>query len=704
MSVSGPPGAQVFAAALDHYRAGRVAEAVHCCERLLQAQPGHAPALHLLGFASMQLGQFARAVNALEHAVAADPRNHEALIHLGMAVEQMGAPDSAAACFLQALEIDPKATPAHERLGYLRFAQGRFDDAALHFGAAVALQPQSAGGHNNLGAALGAAGKRIEAVDAFARAVALDPTFADAWLNYAQLLDRMQRHSGAIEAYRCFSELRPDHAAAHYRRGVLHHHVGDWAGADQALRAALALDPHYTEARWVLTMAQLPPVYDATDSPAAGRARFEHEFAALDAWFDQRRTPLGPKVVGSIQPFYLAYDEQNHRDLLARYGDLCARLMAPAMLKPPRRAHARRDRLRVGVVSGHFYDQSVWTAIVRGWAMGLDRSGLELTFFHTKRVNDAETEVARLHCDAFVQEPSTLEGWIDAIRERDPDALLYPDFGMDAMTGKLAALRLAPVQWASWGHPETTGLPTIDAYISAAAFEPEHAQQHYREQLIALPGIGTRYSWLDVREAEIDFAALGIEDGRPMLLCPGTPYKYLPRHDAIFAAIAARVPCSTLVFFTDIVQELSQRLERRLSDAFRHAGSRPEERLRFVPRQPRPEFFAFLRRADVVLDTIGFSGFNTAMQALECAAPIVTLEGRYMRGRFSAGILKEIGLRDAVTNSETAYVDAAVRLCMSADLNHQFRARLQARRYELFDNPEPVDWLGGLLLKAAGPS
>jgi len=38
---------------------------------------------------------------------------------------------------------------------------------------------------------------------------------------------------------------------------------------------------------------------------------------------------------------------------------------------------------------------------------------------------------------------------------------------MDALTCKLAAVRLAPLQVTSWGHPVTTGLPEIDCFYLA---------------------------------------------------------------------------------------------------------------------------------------------------------------------------------------------------------------------------------------------
>jgi predicted O-linked N-acetylglucosamine transferase (SPINDLY family) len=61
-----------------------------------------------------------------------------------------------------------------------------------------------------------------------------------------------------------------------------------------------------------------------------------------------------------------------------------------------------------------------------------------------------------------------------------------------------------------------------------------------------------------------------------------------------------------------------------------------------------------MKRADVFLDTIGFSGFNTAMQAAECALPIVTREGRFMRGRLASGMLRSMGMSDLVAADEKA--------------------------------------------------
>ena len=110
-------------------------------------------------------------------------------------------------------------------------------------------------------------------------------------------------------------------------------------------------------------------------------------------------------------------------------------------------------------------------------------------------------------------------------------------------------MRLAPLQLATWSHPETSGLPTIDAYVSAEAFEPEDASGHYSERLIALPHLGCCYSPLAPQTEDPRLAALGIESDAVLALCTGSPFKYAPANDWVFPEIARRAEHCRLVFF-----------------------------------------------------------------------------------------------------------------------------------------------------------
>jgi protein O-GlcNAc transferase len=111
-----------------------------------------------------------------------------------------------------------------------------------------------------------------------------------------------------------------------------------------------------------------------------------------------------------------------------------------------------------------------------------------------------------------------------------------------------------------------------------------------------------------------------------------------------------------------------------------------EDHARLIPWQDKPAYHALMRRADLMLDTIGFSGFNTAMQAIECGLPIVAREGRFMRGRFGSGILRTIGLEELVAADEKAYVDLAVSVASDRERRGALQRRIEDRRAPLFDD------------------
>jgi predicted O-linked N-acetylglucosamine transferase (SPINDLY family) len=298
--------------------------------------------------------------------------------------------------------------------------------------------------------------------------------------------------------------------------------------------------------------------------------------------------------------------------------------------------------------------------------------------------------------------PASLAEWVRRIGETPLDAVLYPEVGMDSMTLRLAALRLAPLQLASWGHPITTGLPTIDAFISSDAMEPADAQEHYAEKLVRLPGLGVCYEPLQVAREALDVRALGLAPDRSWLLSPGLPFKYAPEHDALWADIARRVPAAQLVFFASGPAASHAALKARLERAFADHDLAFASHAVFVPHLSRAQFFALMRRATLFLDTVGFSGFNTVMQAIECDLPVVAMEGASLRARFGAGILRELDMADCIAADAAGYVEIVARLAHDAAAHAEVKARLAQGRPYLFGSEAPVRALEGFLLQARG--
>ncbi len=600
----------------------------------------------------------AQNVNARNVAPASD------LLMQAVALHQGGRLEEAKSIYRNLLRSNPADSHALHYLGLVALQQNEPVEAASLIERAIQSDRRVPAFHCNLGNAYKELGNFNAAIAAYVEAARLDPNFQAVYNN----LGNMYLEQGKL-----------DEAVASYRR-------------------ALALQPDFAEVRWQLAMSRLQLVAETDHEIAASRAEFLHELEELNTWFDTRMA-LGYRAVGVYQPFFLAYQEQNNRDLLSRYGALCARLMKYWLdqqhLPPPATPH--NQPVRVGVVSAQIRNHSVWNAIVKGWMQHLDHSRIELHLFHTDLKQDEETAWAASQAKSFEHGSKTLRQWVDAIMAKQLDVLIYPEIGMDQVTVKLASMRLAPVQVASWGHPETTGLPTIDYYLSAEDFEPTDAQDGYCEQLICLPHLGVYYHPLQISHIEPDLAGLGIDSERPILLCPGAPFKYVPQHDRVLVEIARKLGDCQFVFFTHQLQDLSGKLAQRLQRAFENAGLNFDQHAIFIPWQSRDAFYGLMERADVFLDTIGFSGFNTAMQAVECGLPVVAKDGRFLRGRLASGILRRMEMPELIANSDEEYVNLVIRLVQDTDFRRQTRSRMQAARPNLFDDMAPIRALENFL-------
>jgi predicted O-linked N-acetylglucosamine transferase (SPINDLY family) len=270
--------------------------------------------------------------------------------------------------------------------------------------------------------------------------------------------------------------------------------------------------------------------------------------------------------------------------------------------------------------------------------------------------------------------------------------------GMDATTLCIAGLRLAPIQCMAWGQPVTSGLPTLDYFLSSELMEPANGQDHYTEALVRLPGVGISYPEISVPPVQRDRASFGLREDSIVYLSSQAPYKYLPQHDAIYAQIACQVPNAQFMFLRAGIPQT------RLDRAFAAVGLDSQAYCVFSPVLARSDYFDLLSLVDVYLDTPDWSGGNTTLDAIACHLPIVTCPGALMRGRHSYGFLMAIGVTETIADDLTQYVSIAARLATDAPWREAIRAALRQSAPQLFENPLPTQQLEAFLLRAIATS
>ena len=660
-------------------------------------------ALYQQAFTLFQQGNLVVADSLLQEILIRNPGNPYVCHLSGVIASQLGNHADAIRLIARAVKNAPHEAVFFSNYGNALLLAGRLDEAESAYRRAIKLSPDFADVYNNLGNVLKEKGENDQAIASYKKALTLDPAHAQAHYHLGIILGEQGQIDQAIVCYQQALLFNPDYPDAHYNLASLYWSQGDKTRALEGYHKALSIKPGFAAVRWAVAVAQLPVFCLSDDDQARSRADFTRELGKLGDWLSNHATNNAYLSVGSYLPFYLAYQEENNRDLLSRFGELCSQTMerwrTRQGLPLPVAARTANRVIRLGIVSAQIFNHSVWVAIVKGWFQHLDRKRFELHVFSLCPTQDEETRWARSRSASFEHGKKEVRQWAESILGKKLDAVIYPEIGMDPMTVKLASLRLAPIQIATWGHPETTGLPTIDYYLSAEDFEPSRAQENYTEQLVSLPRLGCCYRPTPVLPVEPDLNYLGIASQIPVLICPGSPFKYTPRHDRVFIEIALRLGKCQFVFFTHQINALSSRLHQRVESAFTGAGLDINDFVVFIPWQDKPAFYGLMQRADVFLDTIGFSGFNTAIQALECGLPIVARDGRFMRGRLAAGILRRMGMAELVAQSDDDYINLAVRLVQDAGYQRRIRESIEVNRNGLYEDLAPVRALENFLLK-----
>jgi tetratricopeptide (TPR) repeat protein len=633
---------------------------------------------------------------------------------------------------------DPDGAPSHMDRGALLARAGDVEGALASYRRAYALDAGYPGVRLSLGA-MSDDVNEVRAVLAFDTSVTVgSPEWAPVWCNLANVLIALGRGEEALAASDVAVALTPNDPAAlvtrgkamyvlrrmqealscaaaalasspgsfdalYFRAGVLMM-TGDRQGALDGFDAALTVNPAAAAVRLERAMAVIPIVAQDRTEVERSRREFSESLHALGDWLRYAHVDDATTVVGAHLPFYLAYQELDNRELLAEHGGLCARLMGDWQrgrgLLGPRPGVRSSSKLRVGIVSAFICNQSVFNALVKGWLTHLDREKFEIYIFHVGYFTDGQTQFARTRADHFVEGRRPLSEWVRSIDASRVDVLIYPEIGMEKTTFQLASQRLAPVQAAAWGHPQTSGLPTIDYFLSAERFEPAGAEAHYCETLVRLPNLGCCLE----RPAPAGLAAppQRTEGAGPLLLCPGTPFKYEPQHDQLFVDLALRLGNCRLLFFDYQIAAQSERLMARLAQRFEAAGLKASHYLHRRPWADELEFGRLLGEADLMLDTIGFSGFNTVMQGLERGLPVITRRGAFLRGRLGSGIMERIDLADLIAETAEDYVERAVRIVRDRDLQADVRGRIRARSELLYQDAAAAGGLEEFLLRAAG--
>lgn len=665
------------------YQQGNLAAAIKHYRQAIALNSNDAEAHCNLANALLEEGQIEAAITHYQQVIALQPGIPGVHYNLGNALRKQEQMEAAIAQYRRVLALDPSYVDADLQLGAALHQQGYLDEAIAHYQRAIVLKPNS-DTYCNLGNALFKQGKYADAIIQFQQALVLEPHSLEAYLGIGNALIHQYQFEEATTYFQQAIMLNPDSPEAYQNLGAALTNQNQVDEAIGCFQKALQLKPDFVEAYWQCQLI-LPILYDSQEQILSWRQRF---CRGLNNLIQQTLldTPNGKKqalkgLERSAITFYLGYQGLKERGIQQKYGKFVHRIMAanyPQWVSPlPKPLLGNTDKIRVGYLSAHFKQHTV-AKLIFGWIDNCDRQSFEIYIYHIGDRVDFKTEQFRSSSDRFYHIYGSFEKVCQQVIADKLDILVFTDIGMDTQSTKIAGCRLAPWQCTTWMHPVTSGLPTIDYFLSSNLMELENAQTYYTEKLVRLPNISICYEKPSIPQPRKTRSNFHLREDAVVYLSCQSLFKYLPQFDYIFAEIAQRVRQAQFIFICAAASAITAKFQARLQRAFAKLSLNSEDYCVFLPAQNQEDYFNLNLVANIFLDTFSWSGGNTTLEAIACGLPVVTCPKEFMRSRHSYGILQMMGISETIAQDEAEYIEIAAQL----GLDCQWRQELVRKIYE----------------------
>lgn len=601
-----------------------VDSAIACFKTALSIHPEYFDAHFSLGSAHQRQGSLDAAISCYRRASELNPSSFEAHRSLGYALLQKDDLDASLNSYRDALSINPQSFDVNFHLGLIHWRKGDIENARQHYERARVCDPENPEVLNNLGDTLLVLGDAEASVRCLEKAIALRPDFSEAHFNLGNALTALDRLDAAIGQYRIALSMTPGLAQIHCNLGNAYQARGDIDAAIDSYERALLFDPACKDAEGNrLFVLNYHPQKDA-----------EEIFSA-----------------------YRRYDEERCQPLRGTWrSHLNSR-------QPGR-------RLKVGYVSPDFRSHSV-RHFLEPLLARHDRNDFELYAFAELKREDQTSERYRGYVDHWIPTRRINdEQLVERIRAEEIDILV--DVAGHTAGNRLGVFARKPapisVSWLGFGY--TTGLTAIDYFLTDETCAPAGCD-----------GLFSESPWRLATPAFVYRPATGMGEAGPLPALErkhvtfGTLTRAIRLNDrviGIWSEILRRVPGSRLVIDAGNFRDIHLRKAFAARFAAHGIG---QERLEIGCHSPP---WGVLRGFDIGLDCFPHSSGTTLFETLYMGVPYVTLEGRPSAGRLGSSVLKGLGRREWIAQTEPEYVDIAVSLTENLHALAGIRAVLRA--------------------------
>ena len=718
-------------------------------QQVLILNPSHLQAWGNLGMIYYETKRYQEAHQALVRTLTFDDSIARYHFNLGMILEKLGQFEMAKLAYQTVIQLDALFFDAYNALAVIEKNQGHYQEAISLLEKAIDLHPDYFNFYLNLGNVYFAQNNFLKAIEIYKKSFYINPESSDILFNLGKCYEELNEKDKAnfyygyseykkgsfIEATKILErinvvKLEPKNGYFHFMLADCYSCVSRIQDAIVLCEQGISLFPEYVELyRYLFSLYErlgkieeakaltqraiirfpqnndfqrlaqvlLPVIYDSLGEILSYRRCF---ITSLEQLIENTKIDSEEDRINALQGinlttnYYLHYQNFNDLDVQKKYGDLVYRIMSASfpqwdhpLIMPP-----VEDKIRIGFVSQRFHKG--FSCLLLGWYRNLNQEKFEIYTYDLERPDVVDTPEYKILSYAYYSFSYRLEDACQQILQDKLHILIYVDIGLDTAITQMASRKLAPIQCVTWGHPITSGLSTIDFFLGSDAMEPPNAQDHYSEILIRLNKLGFCLSETPLQSSKPitqTRSDLGFTEQDILYFCCQHIQKYLPQYDYLLAEIAMRIDHAKFIFIEGYQSsEVSQKLITRIGQVFQSYELNPDHYLCLIKCLNIESYFNFLRNVDVFLDTIGWSGGLTTIDAIACNLPIVTLPGEFMRGRQSTGMLEIIGVTDTIAKDEQDYINIAVKLGLDQEYKKSIIEKMQKNQHLLFDDQQCI--------------
>ena len=330
-------------------------------------------------------------------------------------------------------------------------------------------------------------------------------------------------------------------------------------------------------------------------------------------------------------------------------------------------------KLKIGYVSPNFYFHPVST-FFGPMISACNRQQFEIYCYYNNRHKDGVTRQLHSLADHWRDTINLDDDQLEALIRKDEIDILIDLAGHTANNRlPVFAKRVAPVQASYLGYPCTTGLDTMDYYITDKNVDPKGSENHYSEHLVNLPvfscyqpvpGLSDVSPPPSLSSRYITFASLN------------NPAKISSNTIALWSSILRRTPNSILIMQGKGFQ--SKSIIKSFTDKFSMHGV-TRNKLVFYPPMPFLQHMQIYNKVDIALDTHPWNGHTTTSHALWMGCPVISMWGNRHVSRMTGGVLTAIGLKNLVASNEEEFVELAVETSKDVEYLKTLRSTMRQR-------------------------